>query len=63
MDKCKSNIESVSNRCNPMEKNKNLNGSKNHPHLLAPPASGDTTMLSAQSGMFSLIHLSTAGSA
>jgi len=32
-------------------------------NLLAPPASGDTTTHSFQSGMFSRIHFSTAGSA
>ena len=32
-------------------------------YLLAPPASGDTTHPVLQSGMFSLIHLRTAGSA
>ena len=31
--------------------------------LLAPPASGETMMLLRHSGMFSLIHLRTAGSA
>lgn len=33
------------------------------PHRLAPPASGETMMQFFHSGMFSLIHLRTAGSA
>lgn len=32
-------------------------------HLLAPPASGETIVLFLHSGMFSLIHFNTAGSA
>lgn len=34
-----------------------------HLYLLAPPASGETMVQFFHSGMFSLIHLSTAGSA
>ena len=48
----------------------NLNDKEMHQHerwerdyLLAPPASGETMMQLRHSGMFSLIHLRTAGSA